>query len=678
MEYSSYLETTYASWLGKLIGIRLGAPVENWTNSMIKEKYGEVKDYLVDYVIFAADDDSNGPLFFVRALLDHDPHNIKAEDIGNTILNYLQEYHGFFWWGGVGISTEHTAYENLKNGIKAPLSGSKETNGIVLAEQIGGQIFSDCWGYVSGNDPLLAKELAIKAASVTHDGNGIQGAIFVAVATCLAYEMDDSIKIIKATLKHLDQNTEYAQVVNDIISFYYEKPDDWYECLAYIHQNYGYDKYPGVCHIIPNTAIMIMAMCYGNNDLSKTLTMLCECGWDTDCNCGNVGSILGAMVGLSGIEEKWILPINDTLNCSSMIGYLNNTTVSNSTRLFTDLAFVLKGQKEMIPPYDQYDFTLPHATNGFRAVNALLKTKSDMLLVQPQQLMDLTVYKYSYYLPGTIYDTRYEPSFSPLLYPGETVSFTLYAKSKINVSVFVKDSMGIMYQSHPQTIIDSALISYQIPTDIEGIVCEFGIIQTDVTSLDPWYIKKVEIAKSAQFKTNFKDYPIDHYGDIFGGGTLDNIRGWVVHSGSWNSTKEGLVGHADVGSQALITTGDPDFSNYSITVQIEPKKGNDHYLIFNCHGNMYYYALGFCEGGIKLYEKNVNEKMLAFIPFEWNFHKKYILKTSVENGIIRAMINGFNLNIENAYIKRDNGIFGFLLKEGSECQIDWLELACPI
>jgi hypothetical protein len=70
--------------------------------------------------------------------------------------------------------------------------------------------------------------------------------------------------------------------------------------------------------------------------------------------------------------------------------------------------------------------------------------------------------------------------------------------------------------------------------------------------------------------------------------------------------------------------------------------------------------------------------MLAFIPFKWNFHKKYILKTSVENGIIRAMINGFNLNIENAYIQSDNGIFGFLLKEDSECQIDWLELACPI
>ena len=495
MNYDDYLKKTYASWLGKLIGIRLGAPVENWTHEAIKDKYGKINDYLVDYDIFAADDDSNGPLFFVRALLDNDPFNIKAEDIGNTILNYLQDQHGFFWWGGVGISTEHTAYENLKNGIKAPLSGSKEINGIILAEQIGGQIFSDCWGYVSGNDPLLAKELAIKAASVTHDGNGIQGAIFVAVATCLAYEMNDSIKVIKATLEYLDQNMEYAQVVKDIIKFYYENPSDWTECLTYIHQKYGYDKYPGVCHIIPNTAIMIMAMCYGNNDLSKTLTMLCECGWDTDCNCGNVGSIIGAMVGLDGIEQKWILPINDTLNCSSMIGYLNNTTVSNSARLFTDIAFILKRKKASIPTYDQYDFYLPYATNGFKAVNALLTTDAGMLMIQPQRLINITIYKYSYYLPGTIYDTRYEPSFSPLLYPNEILNFNIDTKSKITISIFVKDSEGIIYQSKPQTISNQMVITYQIPKVIKGIVCEFGLIQTAVENLDRWYIKKIEIIK---------------------------------------------------------------------------------------------------------------------------------------------------------------------------------------
>ncbi|MCA1075918.1 hypothetical protein K9O30_19770 [Clostridium bowmanii] len=50
-----------------------------------------------------------------------------------------------FWWGGYGVSTEHTAYLNLKNGFKVPYSGSERVNGKILAEQIGGQIFIDTW-----------------------------------------------------------------------------------------------------------------------------------------------------------------------------------------------------------------------------------------------------------------------------------------------------------------------------------------------------------------------------------------------------------------------------------------------------------------------------------------------------------------------------------------------------
>ena len=47
---------------------------------------------------------------------------------------------------GYGVSTEHTAYQNLVEGVPPERSGSAELNGEVLANQIGGQIFSDCWG----------------------------------------------------------------------------------------------------------------------------------------------------------------------------------------------------------------------------------------------------------------------------------------------------------------------------------------------------------------------------------------------------------------------------------------------------------------------------------------------------------------------------------------------------
>ena len=58
---------------------------------------------------------------------------ITAEQIGQSWLNYLIEGTTILWWGGMGLSTEHTAYIRLKNGIPAPQSGSIARNGPVVA-----------------------------------------------------------------------------------------------------------------------------------------------------------------------------------------------------------------------------------------------------------------------------------------------------------------------------------------------------------------------------------------------------------------------------------------------------------------------------------------------------------------------------------------------------------------
>ncbi len=42
-------------------------------------------------------------------------------------LNYLGDQHGSLWWGGY-LSTEHTAYLNLKNGIPAEYAHRLDTH----------------------------------------------------------------------------------------------------------------------------------------------------------------------------------------------------------------------------------------------------------------------------------------------------------------------------------------------------------------------------------------------------------------------------------------------------------------------------------------------------------------------------------------------------------------------
>ena len=93
----NYPEKLYAGWLGKIIGVRFGAQVEGWEYDTIRKIYGELDGYVVEYNDFAADDDTNGPSFFIRALEDSKTGpSITAQDVGEALLNYAPYEHSFF------------------------------------------------------------------------------------------------------------------------------------------------------------------------------------------------------------------------------------------------------------------------------------------------------------------------------------------------------------------------------------------------------------------------------------------------------------------------------------------------------------------------------------------------------------------------------------------------------
>ena len=630
--YETYLKQVYAAWLGKIIGIRLGAPIEGWSYSQIYEKYPEITGYVCDYGIFAADDDSNGPLFFVRTLLDK--KDITREDIGNAFLNYIQEYSGFFWWGGIGVSTEHTAYENLKNGLKAPLSGSALTNGIATAEQIGGQIFSDCWGYAAGYDPDLAVKLARMAASVTHDENGLEGAAFVAAAIVYAYTIKDIHQVIEKALSHLDSTMEYSRVCRDIIRFHNENPGDWHNCLQYISDNYGYDKYPGVCHIIPNSALMIMAMCYGDGDFSNTLCMLVQSGWDTDCTAGNVGSIMGALVGIEGIDPEWITPINDIVNASSCIGFLNIQTVSQSAAMFSSLAMKLQGLQA--PQYRH--FSLPYATEGFFS--------DDKVIVENGKLYvgGTRLWKHAYYLGEDVYDARYDPVYSPTVYPGDVIRFTVGREA----AIFVEDCEGNTYYGPKGT----GQIEYKVPVGINLTVHRYGVISKSGISISDY-----RIIPCADIEYDFTDYNYDVYGPRYGGDYLANIRGFVPHSGNWQLSSEGLWGSSD--DHGFITIGSLDLLVKEVETEFAITDGETFSVVFDAQGYMHYSALEIRKDTVSLIRK---DNVVSVIEKKTVNCKDGLNKLNVilsDSGIC-CRLNDQEISFEKP-IKRKRGIAGFSL-----------------
>ncbi len=693
----------YAGWLGKVIGIRLGAPIEGWTYEKIKDIYGELTGYLVDYQEFAADDDSNGPLFFIRALEEREQGRpLQSQDVAEALLNYAPFEHGFFWWGGYGTATEHTAYLNLQSGIPAPRSGSIEQNGRMLAEQIGGQIFIDTWGLTAPGNPDLAAENAAKAAAVTHDGNGIYGGVFVAVCISYAFVEQDISRIIEKALTYLPAKCEYARVVNAVVDYYRkDEQKDWRKCYGYIRDHFGYDRYPGNCHIIPNAAVMVLALLYGEGDFSDTLNICNMCGWDTDCNVGNVATIMGVRNGLEGIDhEKWRAPVNDFLACSSVTGSRNITDIPAGALYFARLAAKQAGEElpgvweeiaEKRPESCHFEF--PGSTHGIRVWTDSLDGREDRrrnvsirntdetaatgsrslkVCVDPVSPGErIYVCKKTYYRPEDFYDSRYDPSFSPVVYPGQTVHGSVFLPiygPEAKVSLYVREGhTGEIWQSPAECVQKGGwtTLEYKIPPLEGGRIDEMGFC---------FHMGGVHHPKLTF--TGFMDdlyadgeaeYSIEFAGEKEEEWTV--LHREVSQFTRWKGLsflEDGNL-HVSCGDCGEVYTGGHDWKDYEARFVITPAAGEYHLVNVRVQGARRSYAAGLLpDGRAGILKNQGGYRLLQEKEFPWEPGKEYVITVSAAQGKISVDING---ELKMAATDTDSpwmkGGIGLSVREGS-------------
>ncbi len=377
-----YLERVYAGVLGKIIGVYLGRPFENWlTYDRITQTLGEIWYYvngrkdapLHNRRLVVTDDDISGTFTFLRALPDYgNSSSLTPAQIGQTWLNYLVEGRAILWWGGLGNSTEHTAYLRLKSGVPAPRSGSMVLNGQVIAEQIGAQIFIDGWALVAPADPALAADLARRAASVSHDGEAVHAAQVIAAMEAQAFVERDVHKLLDCGLSFIPRDSVIAQLIQDLRDWQ-QIDGDWRKTRERIAANYGYDRYGGSCHVVPNHALIILALLYGDSDFQKSLMIVNTCGWDTDCNSGNVGCLLGIKEGLAGINAgpDWRGPVADRLYLPTADGGRSITDAVSETYRIANIGRALAGQPALAPKAGaHFHFELPGSVQGFQVENS--------------------------------------------------------------------------------------------------------------------------------------------------------------------------------------------------------------------------------------------------------------------------------------------------------------------
>ncbi len=369
MSASRFAEQTYAGVLGKLIGVYLGRAVEGWSYRHIHERFGEIDYYVNDQVnwpLIVPDDDISGTFLFYRALEDNGfPQQIPARTVGETWLNYIVEDKTVLWWGGLGRSTEHTAYLRLKAGIDAPRSGSSELNSRAMSEAIGAEIFIDTWAMANPGNPERAAAMARAAASVSHDGVAVEAAVLLAAMEAYAFVESDIDTLLDYGCGII-RDDSLRRVIGQVRE-QCAKATHWREVRRWLGDNHSYNHYPGCCPMVPNHALLLASFILGKNNFQEGLKIAVSSGWDTDCNAGNLGCLNGIRLGLSALEQgpDFRGPVADLMYVVNADGGECLSDAVIETRRVRRAAAALAGESYE-PPKARFAFEYPGAVQGFQ------------------------------------------------------------------------------------------------------------------------------------------------------------------------------------------------------------------------------------------------------------------------------------------------------------------------
>lgn len=318
---AEYEEKVRGAWLGAAVAGALGMSVEGMHYRDLKPFLTELGQWpLTDYIKtlpssrdpkrkqwytadnwgptgFGPDDDSLYQIANLMLLEEKGPE-ITSQDIADKWLASFSVFEAQNCGRAVRV-----AEKLLKDGVRPPESGKHE-----MGEFMGGQMKGEFWGYVLPGNPAAAAEYGRIDAEVSFHTNGVYGEMFMAGLVAESFFESDPVKLLEAGLSVIPEDSEYALCIRDVMGWYAQWPDDWEKAHEQIDAKWA-PVAGKTRRVFPNNAVNALALLYGEGDFDKTISIAVMAGWDTDTNAGDVGPVMGIILGPGAIADRWTEPI---------------------------------------------------------------------------------------------------------------------------------------------------------------------------------------------------------------------------------------------------------------------------------------------------------------------------------------------------------------------------------
>jgi len=443
----------------------------------------------------------------------------------------------------------------------------------------------------------------------------------------------------------------FYRMIADIREWHAAEPH-WRKGREKIAGLYNYENYGGNCHMVPNHGLIILGLLYGDSDFNKSMLVVNTAGWDTDCNSGNLGCLLGIKDGLATFDKgnDWRGPVADRLYLPAADGGRSITDAVIETQYIVNVGRALAGEQPMAPKNGaRFHFDFPGSVQGFRPREQTTKTenvigrsekgKRSLAVSFAGQGSAATP---TFILPEELNMEGYKLLASPTLYSGQKVRARFSADQATNLKLFIKafnkkDQLDLVYGPE-------LALTVQVYTETEWIIpnthsqpiaeigfeckCkgDSGVVYLDYLTWEG----EPNVTLTRPFGSNERWEP-----------PLVWRQAWVDAMDLWEGWWPETYRLVQNEGRGLIMQGTREWKDYEVEAAITPWLMDAGGIGARVQGLKRFYALQLEKGNkVRLVKALDGDVILGEKDFEWEIHSSYTLKMQVSGNRIKAWVNG--------------------------------------
>lgn len=282
LDYQQYFDKVYGCWLGKCICGTIGAPYEGMKQYIPLEYSPKLFEEMLP------NDDLDLQVLWLEGLEQKGVH-ITSDD-----LAALFSEKNVFWPG------EYAWFKkNYDRDICPPYTGIYEND--FYFEGMGCPIRGEIWGMIYPGNPDQAAQICQIDGTLDHHGNSVYFEQFWSSMVAASFFESSIPALLDIGMAHMPKESRAYALVRDVREWC-DMEESTQRIMGRILAKYGHRD---CTNSFQNIGVIVMALIKGKGDIVESTMMAVRQGFDTDCTAGNVGALLGAIIGAKRLDEEY-------------------------------------------------------------------------------------------------------------------------------------------------------------------------------------------------------------------------------------------------------------------------------------------------------------------------------------------------------------------------------------